>query len=93
MCVRLFITITLVSCLYMKYRSVFFFFPQYPHDLLAPLDNSNSSISDVMYVKLFNPENAAPLSSYDLTEPATFRIPLKNYASSYDVVPAVSVKS
>ena len=88
MCVRLFITITLVSCFYIV---LFFFFPQYPHDLLAPLDNSNSSISDVMYVNLFNPENAAPLSSYDLTEPATFRIPLKNYASSYDVVPAVSV--
>lgn len=89
MYVKLFVTISLVRCLYMRYCSVFFF-PQYPHDLLAPLDNTDSSISDVIYMKLFNPENAAPLSSYDLIEPATFRIPLKNYAASYDVVPAVS---
>ena len=92
MYMRLFIAISLVKCLYMRYRSVFFS-PQYPHDLLTPLDNTNSSISDVMYVKLFNPENAAPLSSYDLIEPVTFRIPLKNFAASYDVVPAVSEKS
>ncbi|KAL9974072.1 hypothetical protein ACROYT_G011071 [Oculina patagonica] len=59
---------------------------QYPHDLLATSDNE-SLISDVVYVKLFNPENAAHLSVSGLAEPVTFSIPLRDYNEANDTAP------
>lgn len=43
---------------------------------------SQDRVSDVIYVKLFNPDSLAPLSVSGLAHPVNFKVPLKSYNAS-----------
>lgn len=52
-------------------------------DLLARSHNENiSRVSDVVYVKLFNPETLVPMTISGLVTPITFDFPLINVTNA-----------